>query len=246
MFEESKRTGMIAQKIGMSHIFDVAGQAIPVTLLKADENFVLDVKTKEKNGYTAVVLGFGEKKPSRVNKSVKGLCAKAKVKPVAHIKEFRVASNALLQPGQQLSVDHFIPDQKIDIQGVNIGKGFAGGMKRHNFRGLEASHGVSVSHRSHGSTGNRQDPGRTFPGKKMAGHMGTEVVTLQNLRIVEIDTDLGIIAVNGSVPGKKGSYVYVKDAAKAVLPYGVIYPAAIVQAKTTETVTEKKEDNQPN
>ena len=119
-------------------------------------------------------------------------------------------------------------------------------MKRHNFRGLEATHGVSVSHRSHGSTGNRQDPGRTFPGKKMAGHMGTETVTLQNLRIVEIDTDLGIIAVNGSVPGKKGSYVYMKDAAKAVLPYGVVYPAAIVKAATTEAVVEKKEDNQPN
>jgi large subunit ribosomal protein L3 len=246
MFEESKRTGLIAQKIGMSHVFDEAGQAIPVTLLKADENFVLDVKTKEKNGYTAVVLGFGEKKPSRVNKSVKGLCAKAKVKPIAHMKEFRVASNALLQPGQKLSIEHFMLDQKIDIQGVNIGKGFAGGMKRHNFRGLEASHGVSVSHRSHGSTGNRQDPGRTFPGKKMAGHMGTETVTIQNIRVVAIDTELGIIAVNGSVPGKKGTFVYMKDAAKAVLPYGVVYPAAIVNSATTEAVVDNKSDNQPN
>lgn len=246
MFEESKRTGLIARKIGMSHVFDDAGQAIAVTLLKADENYVLDVKTTEKNGYNAVVLGFGEKKPSRVNKSVKGICAKAKVKPTAHMKEFRVASNALLQLGQKLSIEHFILDQKIDIQGVNIGKGFAGGMKRHNFRGLEASHGVSVTHRSHGSTGNRQDPGRTFPGKKMAGHMGTEVVTLQNIRIVNIDTELGIIAVNGSVPGKKGSYVYMKDAAKTVLPYGVAYPAALVNGAKEAAVAEDNSDNQSN
>lgn len=244
MSEETKRTGLIARKVGMTHIYSENGLAVPVTLLKADENYVIDVKTTQRDGYNAIVLGYGEGKASRVSKSVRGTCAKANVKPVKHIKEFRIAADAILIPGQQLSVEHFLINQDIDIQGKNTGKGFAGGMKRHNFRGLEASHGVSVSHRSHGSTGNRQDPGRTFPGKKMAGHMGTEVVTVQNVKVVNIDIDLGLIAVNGSVPGKNGSFVYLKDAVKSVLPYGVAYPAAIkitdsavqVQEKEVETV----------
>ncbi len=227
MLEESKRTGLIARKVGMTHIYSEKGLAIPVTLLKADENFVIDVKTTERDGYNAIVLGFGEAKAKRVSKSLKGICAKANVKPVKHVKEFRIAADAVMQLGQQLSVEHFLINQNIDIQGKNTGKGFAGGMKRHNFRGLEATHGVSVTHRSHGSTGNRQDPGRTFPGKKMAGHLGAETVTVQNVKVVNIDLELGLIAVNGSVPGKNGSYVYLKDAVKSVLPYNVAYPAAL-------------------
>lgn len=228
--ESAKRTGMIAKKIGMTQIFDEKGQVYAVTLLKADENHVLDTKTKAKDGYTAVVLGFGENKPQRVSKPLKGLCAKAGVKPVCHVKEFRVSEDALLQAGQKLSVEHFVENQRVDIQGTSIGKGFAGVMKKYHFGGQEASHGVSVAHRSAGSTGNRQDPGRTFPGKKMAGHMGDATITLQNIRVAQIDKELGIIALHGSVPGADGSYVYIKDAVKVALPFDAKYPAAIEEA----------------
>jgi len=229
--ESAKRTGLIAKKIGMTQIFDQSGKSYAVTLLQADQNYVLDTKTLGKNGYSAVVMGFGENKPHRVSKPLKGLCAKAGVKPVMHVKEFRVSEDALLAPGQKLSIEHFVVGQKVDVQGESIGKGFAGGMKRHNFSGLEASHGVSVSHRSLGSTGNRQDPGRTFPGKKMAGHMGAETVTLQSIKIAQVDKELGIIALHGSVPGSKGSYVYIKDAVKSILPFDVKYPAALEHAE---------------
>lgn len=217
MTMHTRRTGLIAKKVGMSQVFDQNGEANAVTLLQANGNFVVEVKTEEKDGYNAVVLAFDETKASRTSKSLKGKFAKSKISPKKKLKEFRVSKVALLQPGQEISVEHFVVDQCIDIHGVNIGKGFAGVMKRHNFRGLEASHGVSVSHRSHGSTGQRQDPGRVFKGKKMAGHMGTETVTIQNIKIVQVDQELGLIVVAGSVPGKKGSYVYIDDAIKVAL-----------------------------
>ncbi len=236
-----RRTGLIAQKVGMSQIFDANGEAIPVTLLKADGNFVLSSKTAEKDGYNAVTLSFGERKASRTSKPLKGMFAKAKVTPKNKIKEFRVSKEALIEAGKEISVEHFVVGQCIDIKGINIGKGFAGVMKRHNFRGLEASHGVSVSHRSHGSTGQRQDPGRVFKGKKMAGHMGTEKVTVQNVKVVHIDQALGLIAINGSVPGKQGSYVYLSDSIKIALPITAKFPAAFVESKAAAPKAEQQE-----
>jgi large subunit ribosomal protein L3 len=233
MTDRAKRTGLVAQKVGMTQVFDDNGQAIPVTLLKADENFVLGTRTLEKNGYSAVIIGFGAAKPNNLAKPVKGLCAKANVKPVKHIKEFRVSQDALLEIGNKLSVEHFVADQLVDIQGKSVGKGFAGGMKRHNFKGLEASHGVSISHRSLGSTGQRQDPGKTFKGKKMPGHLGVETTTVQNIRVILVDKEYGLIGVNGSVPGKKGSYVYISDSVKVVLPGSVKYPAVYDQSSAS-------------
>lgn len=227
---QSRRTGLIAKKVGMTQIFDEEGRALAVTLLKADENFVVATKTKQRDGYSSVVMGFGEAKPSRVSKPIKGICAKGGVKPVKIIKEFRVSEDALLEPGAQLSIAHFVENQSIDIHGVNIGKGFAGGMKRHNFRGLEATHGVSVSHRSIGSTGQRQDPGKTFRGKKMPGHMGTETITIQNIKVALVDHELGIIAIHGSVPGRRGSYLTITDAVKVSLPANAKFPAVLVEA----------------
>ena len=247
--ELTKRTGMIARKLGMAQIFSETGESLAVTLLQADSNVVVGLKTSERDGYNAVVLGFDEAKPTRVSKSVRGICAKAGVSPVKHMKEFRVSADAMLKVGDKLALDHFMPNQRIDIQGISIGKGFAGAMKRHNFAGLEASHGVSISHRSHGSTGNRQDPGRTFPGKKMAGHLGTETVTIQSQIVASIDEELGIIAINGSVPGKKGSYVYIRDAVKTVLPYEVQIPASLVKKEKAEAnapqTSETKEAEAP-
>lgn len=243
--ENTRRTGLIAEKVGMTQIFSEEGEVIPVTLLKASGNIVLENRLEEKDGYNAVVLAYGEVKASRVSKPRKGLFAKAKVEPKRHIKEFRVSKDALVQAGQEIAVDHFAIDQAIDIQGVNIGKGFAGVMKRHNFRGLEASHGVSVTHRSHGSTGQRQDPGRVFKGKKMAGHMGTETVTVQNVLVKHIDSELGLIAVNGSVPGKPGSIVYISDSIKKILPDNVKLPASLVQAMASKAqASEHKEEVQ--
>ncbi len=239
----TRRTGLIAKKVGMSQIFDQNGAAVAVTLIEAKGNFVVGTKTKEKDGYSAVVLGFGERKASRTSKPQKGVFAKASVSPKNKVKEFRVSDSALLQPGQELSIEHFVAGQCVDIQGVNIGKGFAGVMKRHNFRGLEASHGVSVSHRSHGSTGQRQDPGRVFKGKKMAGHMGCDVVTIQNVKVVQVDTSLGLIALAGAVPGKPGSYIYISDAVKVALPIDAQFPAALV--KTTKAEAAPKEAEQP-
>lgn len=237
--ENTIRTGLIAEKVGMTQIFTEDGEVIPVTLLKASGNFVLDTKTKQTNGYNAVVMAYGDVKPSRIAKPQRGKFAKANITPKKHVKEFRVSENALLSQGVELSIEHFVVDQAIDIQGVSIGKGFAGAMKRHNFRGLEATHGVSVSHRSHGSTGQRQDPGRVFKGKKMAGHLGTETLTIQNILIKRIDAELGIIAINGSVPGKNGSIVYISDATKQILPDNVQVPAVLVSTKV-----EVKKDEQ--
>jgi large subunit ribosomal protein L3 len=208
------RTGLIATKIGMSSFFQQGGACIPVTLLQVQDCNVVDIKTKEKNGYEAVVIGSEEKKASRCSKPMIGFFSKLEISPKKILKEFRVSSIDGLNVGEPILATHFVSGSYVDVRGITIGKGFAGGMKRHNFAGLEASHGVSVSHRSHGSTGGRQDPGRVFKNKKMAGHMGVESCTKQNLKIVSIDSENNIIIVIGSVPGSKGSRVFVTDAIK--------------------------------
>ena len=198
------RTGLIAEKVGMTRVFDAEGAHVPVTVLKMAGCQVVAVRTAEKDGYTAVQLGIGKAKVKNVTKPMRGHFAKAKVEPKRRLVEFRVSADALLEVGAELSAEHFLPGQFVDVTANSIGKGFAGVMKRHNFGGLRASHGVSVSHRSHGSTGNRQDPGRTFPGKKMAGHLGDERITTQNLKIVSVDAERGLIMIRGSVPGANG------------------------------------------
>lgn len=228
------RTGLIAEKVGMTRVFTDAGVCVPVTVLKVDECRVVGVKTTQRDGYTAVQLGVGEARAHRLNKAERGQFAAAKVKPAKKLKEFRVSEQNLLSIGDQLSVDHFIAGQCVDVTGTSIGKGFAGAMKRHNFGGLRASHGVSVSHRSHGSTGQNQDPGRVFKGKKMAGHMGNAQVTMQNLEVVSTDASDGLILVKGVVPGCKGTYVYLKDAVKMKLPEGLPFPAALLNAPSTK------------
>jgi len=221
------RTGLLAQKLGMTRIFAADGNHVPVTVLKIDHCQVVAVRTDETNGYTAVQLGVGKAKVKNVSKAQRGHFAKAKVEPKRKLAEFRVSKENLLEVGAELSAAHFIAGQFVDVVGTTIGKGFAGSMKRWNFGGLRASHGVSVSHRSHGSTGNRQDPGRTFPGKKMAGHLGVERVTQQNLKVVETDAEQGLIYVHGAVPGHEGSYVLIKDAVKRALPKEAPKPAAL-------------------
>jgi large subunit ribosomal protein L3 len=221
------RTGLIAQKVGMTRIFAEDGSHVPVTVLKVDNCQVVDVRTQEKHGYNAVQLGVGKAKVKNVSKAERGSYAKAKVEPKAKLAEFRVSKDGLLEVGAELSVAHFVAGQFVDVIGTTIGKGFAGSMKRWNFGGLRATHGVSVSHRSHGSTGNRQDPGRTFPGKKMAGHLGVEQVTTQNLTVVSADEAQGLLLIKGSVPGHDGSYVLVSDAVKRAAPKGLPFPAAL-------------------
>ena len=221
------RTGLIAQKLGMTRIFAEDGSHVPVTVLKVDNCQVVAHRTKEKNGYTALQVGVGKAKVKNVSKAERGRFAKAKVEPKAKLAEFRVSKDALLEVGAELSVNHFLPGQFVDVVGITIGKGFAGSMKRWNFGGLRATHGVSVSHRSHGSTGNRQDPGRTFPGKKMAGHLGVERVTTQNLTVVSADEAEGLLLIKGAVPGHDGGYVLVSDAVKRKAPKGLPFPAAL-------------------
>ena len=222
------RTGLIARKIGMTRLFGEDGAHIGVTVLQVEECDVVAVRTAEKDGYVAVQLGVGRRKAKNVTEPMRGHFAKAKVEPKAKIGEFRVAEDAVLEVGVRIGVDHFVAGQFVDVQGTSIGKGFAGAMKRWNFRGLEATHGVSISHRSHGSTGNRQDPGRTFKNKKMAGHMGHRTRTVQNLEVFGVDNDRGLIMVKGGVPGPNGSWVRVTDAVKRALPKEAPYPAAVV------------------
>ncbi len=222
------RTGLIAQKLGMTRVFDDTGNHLPVTLLKVDGCQVVAQRTEERDGYTAVQLGVGPAKPKRVGKAMRGHFAKAKVEPKRRLAEFRVSADAMLDTGVEISAAHFLAGQYVDVAGTSIGKGFAGSMKRHNFSGLKASHGVSLSHRSHGSTGQCQDPGKVFKGKKMAGHMGDARVTVQNLRVVSTDPEDGLIAVEGSVPGSRGSYVLLSDAIKKSAPDDLPFPAAIV------------------
>lgn len=221
------RTGLVAKKLGMTSVYDAEGVESSVTLLAVENCQVVARKTREKDGYTAVQLGVGTRKVKNVSKPMRGHFAKAKVEPKAKLKEFRVSEDALLDAGVELSVNHFIPGQSVDVEGTTKGKGFAGAMKRWNFAGLEATHGVSVSHRSHGSTGQRQDPGKTFKGKKMAGHLGVEKVTVQNLEIISVDEEQGLIVVSGAVPGAKNGYVYVTDAVKGGLNPKAPYPAGI-------------------
>lgn len=208
------RTGLIARKEGMTRIFDAEGRHVPVTVLKVDGCQVVALRTQEKDGYTAVQLGVGKAKVTRVSKAQRGHFAKAKIEPKRKVVEFRVTPENILDVGAELCVSHFVPGQYVDVTGVSTGKGFAGVMKRWNFGGLPASHGVSVSHRSHGSTGQRQDPGKVFKGKKMAGHLGCDTVTTQNLKIVAVDTTENLILVQGSVPGTDKGWVRIMDAVK--------------------------------
>lgn len=208
------RTGLIAKKLGMSSMLTEQGNRVTLTFLQLEDLQVVGKKTIERDGYNAVVLGSTIKKASKVLKPMKKVFANAKVEPRRILKEFRVSEVNMLEIGSELKATHFAPGQFIDVSGKSIGKGFAGVMKRHNFRGLEATHGVSISHRSHGSTGQCQDPGKVFKGKKMAGHLGDKNVTVQNLRIVEVNVEKGIVVVSGNVPGSKGKYVFIKDAVK--------------------------------
>jgi large subunit ribosomal protein L3 len=222
------RTGLLAKKLGMTRIFRDDGTHVPVTVLHIDNLQVVAQRTQDKDGYTAVQLGWGTAKVKNVSQPNRGHFAKAKVEPKAKVVEFRVADDALLEPGATLSAAHFSAGERVDVCGITQGKGFAGGMKRWNFSGLEASHGVSISHRSLGSTGNRQDPGRTFKNKKMAGHLGVERVTTLNLVVAAVDTDKGLLMIRGAVPGSKGGYVMVRDAIKRPRPADAPYPAALL------------------
>ncbi|GJL90205.1 MAG: 50S ribosomal protein L3 [Minwuia thermotolerans] len=226
------RTGLIARKMGMTRVFDADGQHVPVTVLHVDGCQVVAVRSQDKDGYTALQLGAGKAKVSNVTKPMRGHFAKSKVEPKSKVVEFRVSADAVLNIGDELIADHFLAGQHVDVIGTSIGKGFAGAMKRHNFAGLRASHGVSVSHRAHGSTGNSQDPGKVFKGKKMAGHMGDRRVTVQNLTIVSTDVDRGLILVRGAVPGSEGSWVLVRDAVKHPIPDDAPMPASVRQATT--------------
>ena len=245
------RTGLIARKLGMTRIFaeeaaagavatkpgehvPVTVRHVPVTVLQVENCQVVAVRTKDKDGYTAVQLGAGKTKVKNVSKPVRGHYAKAKVEPKRDLIEFRVDEGALLEVGAELSADHFRPGQFVDVTGTTIGKGFAGVIKRHHFGGLRASHGVSISHRSHGSTGQRQDPGKVFKGKKMAGHLGDVRVTTQNLRVVATDPERGLIMVRGAVPGAPGGLVMVRDAVKRKQPEDLPYPAALKAAPAAE------------
>jgi large subunit ribosomal protein L3 len=224
------RTGLIAQKLGMTRHFTETGDHVPVTVLKVDNCQVVAVRTAEKDGYTAVQLGVGKAKVKNVSQGMRGHYAKAKVEPKAKLVEFRVSPDALLEVGAELTAAHFIPGQFVDVIGITKGRGFSGVMRRWNFGGLRATHGVSVSHRSHGSTGQRQDPGKVFKNKKMAGHYGVERVTIQNLKILTADAERGLLYLAGAVPGFDGAYVLVKDAAKRPAPKGLPFPAALRQA----------------
>ncbi len=221
------RSGIIAKKLGMTRIFLESGAQIPVTVLQLDNLQVVAQRTGEKDGYTAVQLGVGEAKAKNVNQPMRGHFAKANVAPKRKVAEFRVSEENLIDVGAEITAEHFLAGQKVDVAGTSIGKGFAGAMKRHNFGGLRASHGVSISHRAHGSTGQCQDPGRDFKGKKMAGHMGAARVTVQNLEIVKTDADRGLLMIKGAVPGSKGGWVTVRDAVKVAAPEGLPMPAAI-------------------
>ncbi|MGQ0457880.1 MAG: 50S ribosomal protein L3 [Hyphomicrobium sp.] len=229
------RSGVIAQKVGMTRIFTDAGEHVPVTVLRLENLQVLSHRTVEKNGYTAIQVGGGVRKPSRLTKSERVAFAKAEVEPKRKLAEFRVSPDNLIEVGAEITADHFVPGQFVDVTGTTQGKGFQGAMKRWNFGGLRATHGVSVTHRAHGSTGQRQDPGKVFKGKKMAGHMGDERVTTQNLVIAKVDVARGLVMVRGAVPGSKGGWVVVRDAVKKAAPKDLPKPGAFkarAQVKT--------------
>jgi len=239
------RSGIIAKKVGMTRLFMEDGKQIPVTVLQLENLQVVAQRTAEKDGYTAVQLGAGAAKVKRVSKAMRGHFATAKVAPKRKVAEFRVSADNLIGVGEEISAEHFLEGQKVDVSGTSIGKGFAGAMKRHNFGGLRATHGVSISHRSHGSTGQCQDPGKVFKGKKMAGHMGAARVTTQNLEVVRTDADRGLIMIKGAVPGSKGGWVTVKDAIKKKLPDGVPFPAALKSAAVAEAAAQEAPAESP-
>ena len=220
------RSGVIAQKVGMTRVFTDAGEHVPVTVLKVDQCQVVAHRTMEKNGYVALQVGVGKAKVKNVSAAERGRFAVAKVEPKKKLAEFRVSEDALIPVGAEITADHFIPGQFVDVTGTTTGKGFAGGMKRWNFGGLRATHGVSVSHRSIGSTGGRQDPGKTFKNKKMPGHMGDARITTQNLKVVRTDVERGLIMIQGSVPGAKGGWIMIKDAVKKAPPKNVSFPGS--------------------
>jgi large subunit ribosomal protein L3 len=221
------RSGIIAKKVGMTRLFLEDGKQVPVTVLHMENLQVIAQRTSDAHGYTAVQLGAGSAKVKNVSKAMRGHFSVAKVEPKRKVAEFRVAPENMIDVGAEITADHYSEGQFVDVSGTSIGKGFAGAMKRHNFKGLRASHGVSISHRSHGSTGQCQGPGKVFKGKKMAGHMGAARVTTQNLQVVRTDADRGLIMIKGAVPGSKGGWVTVKDASKKPLPDGAPFPAAL-------------------
>ena len=224
------RTGLIAKKVGMTRVYREDGEHVPVTVMHIDNCQVVGQRTNDVNGYTALQLGAGEKKAKRVNKAERGQFAKANVAPKSKLAEFRVAEENLVEVGAELSPAHFLVGQKVDVTGTTIGKGFAGAMKRWNFGGLRATHGVSISHRSHGSTGQCQDPGKVFKGKKMAGHMGARRRTTQNIEVVKVDEDRGLILLKGAVPGPKNGWVLIRDAIKRDIPADAPTPAKLIEA----------------
>ncbi|KAF0118095.1 MAG: large subunit ribosomal protein L3 [Rhodospirillaceae bacterium] len=228
------RSGLIARKVGMTRLFAGDGSHVPITVLEVDRCQVVATRTVEKDGYRAVQLGAGAAKVKNTTRAERGHFARAKVEPKRKVVEFRVGADCLLEPGVELSVAHFLPGQLVDVVGTTIGKGFAGAMKRHNFGGLEASHGVSISHRSHGSTGQRQDPGRVFKNKRMAGHMGDRRVTVLNLEVLRIDETRGLILLKGAVPGAAGGWIFVRDAVKSKRPENVPMPAGVKRSTVTD------------
>jgi large subunit ribosomal protein L3 len=237
------RSGIIAKKLGMTRLFMDDGKQIPVTVLELDGLQVVAQRTADKHGYSAVQLGTGTIKVKRVSKAMRGHFAVAQVEPKRKVAEFRVAPENMIDVGAEITAEHYAPGQFVDVSGTSIGKGFAGAMKRHNFKGLRATHGVSVSHRSHGSTGQCQSPGKVFKGKKMAGHMGAAKVTTQNLEVMRTDLDRGLIMIKGAVPGSRGGWVTVKDAVKKPMPDGVPFPAAIrVAAAVAELAPAEGDD----
>ena len=237
------RTGLIAKKMGMTRIYAEDGEHIPVTVVQLEGCQVVGQRSVEKNGYTAVQLGAGVKKAKRVTKAERGQFAKANVEPKAKLVEFRVSEENMVDIGAELSAEHFLIGQMVDVTGTSIGKGFAGAMKRHNFSGLRATHGVSISHRSLGSTGQCQDPGKVFKGKKMAGQMGSTRITTQNLEIIRTDAERGLILIKGAVPGSKGGWVFIKDAVKRALPADVPKPAGLKAANNdVATPTDNSND----
>ncbi|AEV38383.1 50S ribosomal protein L3 [Pseudovibrio sp. FO-BEG1] len=235
------RSGVIAQKVGMTRIYNEAGEHVPVTVLRLDNCQVVAHRTAEKNGYTALQLGVGAAKVKNTNRAMRGHFAVAKVEPKRKLAEFRVSEENMIEVGAELTADHFLNGQFVDVTGTSIGKGFAGAMKRHNFGGGRASHGVSISHRAHGSTGQCQDPGKVFKGKKMAGHLGAERVTTQNLKVVRTDVERGLIMVEGSVPGSKGGWILVRDAIKKSLPENAPVPGAFRQNSAVAAAEAGKE-----
>ena len=229
------RSGLIAQKVGMTRIFLDSGDHVPVTVLKIDACQVIGHRTDERNGYTALRLGAGTRKRARVSKAEQQNFVLANVEPKRKIAEFRVSPENLIDVGAEMTADHFVAGQRVDVTGTSLGKGFQGAMKRWNFGGMRASHGVSISHRAHGSTGNSQDPGKVFKGKKMAGHMGDERVTTQNLEVVRTDPERGLLMIKGAVPGSKGGWVLVRDAVKRALPQEVPMPGAFRAPAASDT-----------